>query len=60
MDEIKDFFDTVRSGLINDDPCDRRSEDGIFYEALEITLAEFGISETEFFARVEIRNDKET
>ena len=53
-EKIVDFFNTVRDELMADDSCDKRSEDSIFYDALDQTCAEFTISAAEFNECVEV------
>ena len=47
--EIIDFFNICRQDLIDEDCFDERSEDSIFYEAVDDTCEAFGITFEEFY-----------
>ena len=47
--EIIDFFNICKQDLIDEDYCDQRSEDSVFYDAVDHTCEEFGITQEEFY-----------
>lgn len=46
--EVKDFFNVALSEVYNEDIFDSRSEDSKYYDAVEMTCDEFGITEKQF------------
>ena len=53
--KVVDFFLNCKADLIAEDLYDERSEDSIYYEAVDMTCEHFEITEDEFYKYLKLK-----